>query len=130
LDDGLSGIGKIYNTKGVMEINGKKVDKGEKISLAQFKDMLPKNYMLTMTPMGYAKKTEFYVPKYFTVKPNLDINDLRTTIYWNPKIITDATGKASFEFYNADGKGSYRAVLEGIDVNGNLARYTYHYKVQ
>jgi hypothetical protein len=92
--------------------------------------MLPQNDVITITPMGYARKKEFYEPKYFTVKPNLDINDLRTTIYWNPKIVTDANGKASFEFFNADGKGSYRAVLEGIDADGNLARYIYHYKVE
>jgi hypothetical protein len=130
LDDGVSNINKTTQTKGVMVINGKKLDKGEKISLAQLKEMLPQNDVITITPMGYARKKEFYEPKYFTVKPKLDINDLRTTIYWNPKIVTDANGKASFEFFNADGKGSYRAVLEGIDADGNLARYIYHYKVE
>ena len=113
-----------------MEINTKKIEKGEKISLAQLKDMLPQNNVLTFTPMGYARRREFYEPKYFTIRPNMDINDLRTTIYWNPKIVTDAAGKATFEFYNADGKGTYRAVIEGIDGDGNLARYVYHYKVE
>ena len=130
LDDGVSNIGKLDNTKGVMEINGKKIDKGEKISLQQFKDMLPHPQIITIQPMGYSSKKEFYQPKYFTVRPNMDINDLRTTIYWNPKITTDANGKATFEFFNADGKGTYRAVLEGIDADGNLARSVYHYKVE
>ena len=95
LDDGLSNIGQISQTKGVMVINGKKLDKGEKISFAQLKEMIPQNNVITVTPMGYARKKEFYEPKYFVVKPNMDINDLRTTIYWNPKIVTDANGKAS-----------------------------------
>ena len=80
--------------------------------------------------MGYAKNREFYIPKYNLAKPNNTVSDLRTTVYWNPKIITDATGKASFEFFNADGKGTYRAVLEGIDGEGNLAHYVYRYKVE
>ena len=46
--------------------------------------------------------------------------DLRSTIYWNPNIITDKDGKASFEYFNADGKGTYRMVIEGIDADGNI----------
>jgi hypothetical protein len=130
LNDGLSGINKMSNTKGVLVINGKKAPKGEKISLAELKDLLPKTNIITITPMGYAKNREFYVPKYNVLKPNNAISDLRTTIYWNPRVVTDATGKASFEFFNADGKGSYRAILEGIDGEGNLARYIYRYKVE
>ncbi len=130
LNDGVSNIGQLNNTKGVLVINGKKLEKGEKISLSQLKDMLPHPDLLSISPMGYAKKREFYEPKYLPGKFNPDINDFRTTIYWNPKIITDATGKASFEFFNADGKGTYRAVIEGIDIDGNLARYVYRYKVE
>lgn len=130
LNDGLSSINKMSNTKGVLVVNGKKMPKGEKISLSQLRDMLPKTNIITITPMGYAKVREFYMPKYNVAKPNPTISDLRTTIYWNPKIITDATGKASFDFYNADGKGNYRAVLEGIDGDGNLAHYVYRYKVE
>ncbi len=130
LNDGLSSINKMSNTKGVMVINAKKAPKGEKISLAQLKEMMPQNNIITIKPMGYAKTREFYVPKYNVLKPNPTINDLRTTVYWNPKIITDATGKASFEFFNADGKGNYRAILEGIDADGNLAHYVYRYKVE
>lgn len=130
LNDGLSSINKMSNTKGVLVINGKKMPKGEKISLSQLRDMLPKNNIITVTPMGYAKNREFYVPKYNVAKPATGTSDLRTTIYWNPKIITDASGKASCDYFNADGKGTYRAVLEGIDADGNLARYVYRYKVE
>jgi uncharacterized protein YfaS (alpha-2-macroglobulin family) len=56
--------------------------------------------------------------------------DLRTTIYWNPNIITDKKGNASFEFFNADTKGNYRIVVEGIDENGHLGRQVYSYKVE
>jgi hypothetical protein len=129
LNDGLSSINKMSQTKGVIVVTGKKQPKGEKISLAQLKELMPKTNIITITPQGYARTMEFYVPKFSVPKTNVAYSDLRTTIYWNPKIITDATGKASFDFFNADGKGLYRVVLEGIDADGNIARYVYHYKV-
>jgi len=129
LNDGLSSINKMSQTKGVIVVTGKKQPKGEKISLAQLRDMIPKTNIITITPQGYARTMEFYVPKFSVPKTNVTYSDLRTTVYWNPKIITDATGKASFDFLNADGKGLYRAVFEGIDGDGNIARYVYHYKV-
>ena len=54
---------------------------------------------------------------------------MRITIYWNPNIITDKDGKASFAYFNNDIKGTYRVVIEGIDDNGNLGRKVYRYKV-
>jgi len=77
---------------------------------------------------GYQKIREFYSPKY---ENNTTYNrpDLRSTIYWQPELITDKDGNASFDFYNADGKGQYRVVVEGIDEKGHIGRQVYHYKV-
>jgi hypothetical protein len=130
LNDGLSGVNKITNTKGVIVINSKKVDKGQKISLSQLKDLIPKYNVITINPLGYQKPHQFYVPKYAVTKVNPNQPDLRTTIYWNPQIITDNSGKAAMEFYNADGKGYYRVVIEGIDGDGVLAHFVFHYKVE
>jgi hypothetical protein len=44
--------------------------------------------------------------------------------------VTHNEGKASFGFFNADGKGTYRVVVEGIDSDGNLGRQVYRYKVE
>ena len=44
--------------------------------------------------------------------------------------LTDKTGSSSFEFFNSDGTGTYRAIIEGIDKDGNIGRYIYRYKVQ
>ncbi len=131
LNDGLSGINKMTDTKGVVVINGKKMPKGEKISFNDLQKLLPKQNELTITPMGYAKVRDFYVPKYGVARSTqYSPPDLRTTIYWNPKITIDkTTGKASFDYFNADGKGTYRVVLEGLDYDGNIARYIYRYKV-
>jgi len=78
---------------------------------------------------GFYKAREFYSPKY----ENTDLTgqaDLRATITWKPELITDKDGNASFEYYNGDGHGSYRLVIEGIDDKGNIGRQVYRYKVQ
>jgi len=79
---------------------------------------------------GFYKAREFYSPKYEANTPVNSKADMRTTICWKPVLITDKDGNASFDFYNADGIGNYRVVVEGIDKNGNLGRQVYHYTVQ
>ncbi|MVN21215.1 TonB-dependent receptor plug domain-containing protein [Mucilaginibacter arboris] len=86
--------------------------------------------IVTYNPKGFSRGKEFYSPKYDDPKTNKAVADLRTTIYWNPNLITDKDGKATFSFFNADSKGTYRVVIEGIDDAGNLGRQVYHYKVE
>lgn len=130
LTDQLGTIDRTYQSRGVLVVNTKKptVTGGTRISKQELLDMLPKKNVITLTPMGYSKEREFYSPKYLPNAP-ITSSDLRTTIYWNPKIITDATGNASFQFFNADGKGTYRAVVEGFDKDGNIGRTVYRFKV-
>ena len=86
--------------------------------------------IITYSPRGYYKARVFYSPQYEDPKTNVQIPDLRTIIYWKPNIVTDKDGKASFEYFNADTKGTYRVVIEGIDGDGNLGRKVYRYKVE
>jgi TonB-dependent SusC/RagA subfamily outer membrane receptor len=86
--------------------------------------------VITYRPMGYYRARQFYSPRYDDPKTNASIADLRTTIYWNPSFITDKTGNASVEYFNADSPATYRAVIEGIDIDGNLVHQVYRYKVQ
>ena len=86
--------------------------------------------VVTLMPKGYNKVREFYSPQYDNPKTNADIPDLRSTIYWKPNIVTREDGKASLEYFNADGKGTYRVVIEGIDANGNLGRQVLRYMVK
>jgi len=131
MKDDLSGISRMYNTNGVIVINGKKKPEGKKITKEQLKELFPPKYLLTFMPMGYSRTREFYSPKYTGPATVNSTSDLRTTIYWNPRLVTDkTTGAASVEFFNADGRGSYRVVVEGIDGDGNIGRFVYRYKVQ
>jgi len=85
--------------------------------------------VVTYMPKGFYLAKEFYSPQYDNPQTNQKMADLRSTIYWNPTVVTGQDGKASFEFFNADGRGTYRVVVEGIDVEGNLGRQVYRYKV-
>jgi len=129
LRDELGLVNRANNVNGVIVFNQKKAPKGTKISKAQLMDLLPKYYELSFSPGGYNKEKQFYSPKY-EVAASMNRNDLRTTIYWNPKVMTDATGNTSFEFYNADGRGQYKVIVEGIDANGNLGRSVFRYSVK
>jgi hypothetical protein len=79
---------------------------------------------------GYYKARQFYSPKYSADDVQNSLPDLRTTIYWNPNMITDETGKTSFNYSNADTKGTYRVTIEGVDAQGNIGRKIYQYKVE
>jgi len=129
LRDEIGTVSRTYGTNGVISINMKKVEK-TKMSIADLKKMLPESNMLKFNPKGFSKERTFYAPKYLPGK-TYNALDLRSTIFWNPKVVTDATtGVSSFEFYNADGKGTYKAIVEGLDVNGNPGRFIYRYTVK
>lgn len=81
-------------------------------------------------PKGIHKAREFYAPNYDDPQTNTKMADLRTTIYWNPHVVTDKSGKGYFEYFNADGTGDYKVVVEGVDINGNIGRAVYRYQVK
>ncbi|MFD0794544.1 carboxypeptidase regulatory-like domain-containing protein [Mucilaginibacter litoreus] len=80
-------------------------------------------------PKGIYHSRTFYSPKY-DAKTNKKLADLRTTIYWNPNVVTYGNGNANLTYFNAGSKGTYRIVVEGIDDEGNIGRAVYRYKVE
>ncbi|MVZ65799.1 TonB-dependent receptor plug domain-containing protein [Sphingobacterium sp. DK4209] len=78
--------------------------------------------MLVAQPQGLSLVKEFYKPVYEPNSTSGFQRDLRTTIHWEPNIITTKDGKAHFDFYTSDEAGTYRITLEGIDLKGNLYR--------
>jgi len=85
--------------------------------------------LVTYRFKGFYKAREFYSPRYDADK-KFDLADNRKTIYWLPNLVTDVNGKASFQYFNAGSKGSYRVVIEGIDDSGKLGRQVLRYKVE
>jgi hypothetical protein len=130
LRDELGLVNRMYNTNGVLVINSKVAPTGTAISADELKKLFPQSNVLTFKPQGYIKKREFYTPKYLSPESRSKGSDLRSTIYWNPRIFTDKDGTMAVEFYNGDNKGSYKATVEGTDIDGNLSRYIYRYKVE
>ena len=63
---------------------------------------------------------QFYSPKYTSPGQENVFPDLRSTIYWNPDIITDKKGEAEVSFYTSESKSSYLIVLQGTDLTGRF----------
>ncbi|RZK43818.1 MAG: TonB-dependent receptor [Pedobacter sp.] len=84
--------------------------------------------IITHTPKGLSISREFYSPRYDTKTESAP--DLRTTVYWKPNIVTDERGKFKLDFFNTDQLGTYRVVIEGVDLMGNIARKTFTYQVK
>ncbi len=104
------------------------------ITTKQMRSIDPKDIasigVLPIAPVGFYKAREFYSPKYDHPDLESKQKDLRSTIYWKPELVTNKDGNASLEYYNADGTGNYRVVIEGIDENGNIGRQVYRYRVE
>ncbi len=86
--------------------------------------------LLKYTFAGYEMRREFYSPDYSNRLTNYQLPDLRSTIYWKPNIITNSQGKAGIDFFNADGTGNYRVIVEGLGQDGKLGRQVYSYTVK
>lgn len=86
---------------------------------------LPKLNMVSFSLLGYQKNAEFYVPHYEVDSVRMalaDSTDRRSTIYWNPNVRMDASGKAECSFTTSDSYGPYTVVIEGILNNGTVCR--------
>ncbi len=129
LRDELGTVSRMYQNNGVVSIYTKKEKKQPRMSLAQIESMLPKTNVIDMYPLGYIKERQFYLPKYDTPQRKAT-NDLRTTIYWNPNVNVTETGEIELEYYNADGNGNYKVVVEGMDKTGNVGRKVLIYQVK
>jgi hypothetical protein len=70
---------------------------------------------------GYTNYKEFYSPNY-TAAPT-KVPDVRTTLYWNPYVLTDKKTKlVKLDFFNNDVTTKFRIVLEGMNAAGKLTR--------
>ena len=71
--------------------------------------------LLNTEVTGYYSARTFYSPSY---EYPSNKSDQRTTVYWEPMITTDAEGKATVTYYNADPKSKIRIVVEGLTDKG------------
>lgn len=71
--------------------------------------------------IGYAPEKQFYSPNYGTFDQRNEFEDLRSTLYWNPMVITNSkTRIVKLPFYNNDISSSFRVIVEGVSSDGRL----------
>ena len=74
------------------------------------------------TVAGYTPMREFFSPNYASFNKQNEQRDIRTTLYWNPMIITTAANRSVvLSFYNNDVTKAFRVVIEGMTKEGLLA---------
>lgn len=71
---------------------------------------------------GFNVAKQFYMPNYDDPRVNKQLKDLRSTVYWNPSVVTNAEGHAEISYFNAGAPGTYRLTIEGLDSFGNIGR--------
>jgi hypothetical protein len=80
----------------------------------------PAKNMRIMYAKGYNSTQQFTQPDYED-KANLLKTDNRSTLYWNPYVMTDAANpKFTIEYYNNDLSKKLLLVIEGMDERGRL----------
>jgi hypothetical protein len=71
---------------------------------------------------GYTAIRQFYSPNYETFNEENEKKDLRSTLYWNPSVITSpGKNKVTLTFFNNDITKAFRVVIEGMTKDGRLA---------
>ena len=74
-----------------------------------------------VTVAGYTPVKQFYSPDYATPNEREGLDDVRTTLYWNPTIyLGKGQRHLRFQFYNNDTTKRFRLVMEGINAEGKL----------
>lgn len=76
---------------------------------------------------GYYKARTFYTPRYTQTNP---LPDLRTTLHWQPNVITNANGEATVTYQNTNAGKSIRVVVQGITGNGVPVAATTSYVIK
>jgi hypothetical protein len=74
------------------------------------------------TVNGYTAIRQFYSPNYSSFNAANEKKDLRSTLYWNPQIITTPQkNQVTLTFYNNDVSRAFRVIIEGMTKDGRLA---------
>lgn len=107
-----------------VEVNNNKEIEKEDLKVAgkaNFKKPLVAKAQQAQAVTKYYRAREFDTPDYSSTKFTNTRTDFRKTIYWNPDIAIDKTGKKTISFYTNDEIASFKFIAEGIGNNGNPA---------
>ncbi|MDB5234343.1 MAG: hypothetical protein JWR44_1336, partial [Hymenobacter sp.] len=85
-------------------------------------DKPPAPGIATVRLPGFYAAREFYQPRYNALLTNPPADPRTSTLYWNPRVRTNAKGQAELHFFTADGGGTFQAVAEGLSAGGQPAQ--------
>jgi hypothetical protein len=69
----------------------------------------------------YEPPLSFISPDYSSFDRQLSrVPDFRNTLFWNPRLKTDKTGKAAIEFWSCDIRSNYVISVQGVTSNGDI----------
>ncbi len=106
--NGATGAIAIYTKKGYNPVYNNSSAGGESLTAVSLE--------------GYTKFREFTQPDYSDPK-SVGETDYRATLYWNPYVFTDKSNpRTKIEFYNNDISRKLVVILEGINLEGKMAR--------
>ncbi len=78
------------------------------------------------TVAGYTALREFYSPNYQMFDRRNELKDVRTTLYWQPMILTyPGSGKLLINFHNNDITEAFRVIIQGVSKDGKLTHLEY-----
>ena len=74
--------------------------------------------VIVYKPVPVGVTLQFYSPRYSVKTDNNKVTDVRSTIFWNPNLITNKEGEAVTSFYAAGKPSTYTVLIQGSDLNG------------
>lgn len=70
---------------------------------------------------GYHTPPGFIMPDYNNSKMKAArFNDIRSTLYWNPSVLTDENGRVDISFFTSDITANYKVIITGITSRGDV----------
>ena len=131
----------IYDFDKILEIKSSEIEKIEVLNTRYFiSDLIIEGIINIVSKKGNLSVLEFDRSifrqefsgfddhKFFSQDYSTDeqkssrLPDFRNTLYWNPDVRTDKSGRAAVEFYTSDETGEYLVIVEGFAADGKSGR--------
>ena len=111
--------------RGILIINFKR---GDEYRVNSTESYVPG--LVTLTNKGFYQARNFYIPKHVALQENSSNHDFRSTILWQPHIVTDSNGRGTINTFSTKTPGNYRVIVEGMDTERNIGRQVFHFMVK
>ena len=72
----------------------------------------------TFPVVGLSRPANYNMVSYSNANSNYRVPDMRSTLYWNPSLETDKTGRAEVNFFASDDIGPVRILVQGLTKDG------------